>query len=521
MKKLSIVFALLSAFNVFAQDERAQVFLEQDRYNASSAIYKKLLSEDAKNKASHLYYLGDVCWRKEKNDSAKYFFMEGVKFDETNVLNYVGIGKVLMKSNPTEGKKSFEKAVTMTAGKNAQVYSSIAEYYILFGKKEEASLAIENINKAIAIDAKNGLYYILLGDAYGRMNDAANQVSSYNKASQLNKPNVPLLKLRYGQLYMKARNYELAVKYFDEGLAVDSMYAPIYAEKGSIYAKAKLYDESIKNYNKYFSIADYNSTEGFKYSEVLYRAKKYSDALSFIANAQQKYNDKNPYLIRIKALCEYESGKYAEAKTDYEMLFSQLQERDVIAMDNEFYGKSLLKLNDQENGLKQLTLAYEKDASKSYLLTDIASAYLQKEDYAKALQYLNLQYKTDTTDANVVLSLAKVYIFDKKYVQADSVLNKYIVMKPTSYAGYYYKGTAMSQIESNIQEGRAVDSYLKTIEICSPKTDKYKSELKDAYSYLGYYYMTKNDKVKAKEYWNKVLQLDPNNVDAKKYSQMK
>jgi tetratricopeptide (TPR) repeat protein len=521
MKKLIVFICLLQALNVFAQDERAQLLVEQGRYNAASAVYKKLLTDDAKNKASYLYYLGDICWRKDKADSAKYFFMEGIKFDETNVLNYVGVGKVLMKSNPTEGKKSFEKAVTMTAGKNAQVYSSIAEYYILFGKKEEMSLAIENINKAIAIDSKNSLYPILLGDAQGRSGDGSSQASSYSKSSQLAKVNVPLLKLRYGQLYMKARNYELAVKYFDEGLAIDSLYAPIYAEKGAIYAKAKLYDESIKNYKKFFSIADYNSAEGFKYAELLYRAKKYSDALSFISVAQQKNNDKNPYLNRIKALCEFESGKYPEAKVDYELLFAQLQEREIIAMDNEFYGKTLLKLNDQENGLKQLTLAYEKDASKSYLLTDIASAYLQKEDYAKALQYLNLQYKVDTTDANVLLSIAKVYVFDKKYIQADSVLNKYIAMKPNSYSGYYYKGTALSQIESNIQEGRAVDSYLKTIELCAPKSEKYKNELKDAYSYLGYYYMTKNDKVKAKEYWNKVLQLDPNNVDAKKYAQMK
>jgi tetratricopeptide (TPR) repeat protein len=521
MKRLSVLVSLLWVLNVSAQDERAQLLLEQNRYNASSAVYKKLISEDVKNKASYLYYLGYICWRKDKTDSAKYFFMEGIKYDETNVLNYIGIGKVLMKSNPTEGKKSFEKAITMTTGKNAQVYSSIAEYYILYGKKEEAAIAIDYMNKAIAIDSKTSLNYILLGDAQGRAGDGSSQASSYSKAALLNKVNVPLLKLRYGQLYMKARNYELAVKYFDEGLAVDSLYAPIYAEKASIYSKAKLYDESIKNYKKYFSIADYNSSEAFKYAEVLYRAKKYNDALLFIADAQQKNSDKNPYLYRINALCAYETAKYSDAKTSYETLFSLVPEKEIIAMDNEFYGKSLLKLNDQENGLKQLSIAYEKDKSKNYLLTDIASAYLQKEDYTNALYYLNIQYKADTTDANVLLSIAKVNIFKKNYLQADSVLTKYITLKPNAYAGYYYKGTALSQIESNIQEGRAVDAYLKTIELCAPKSDKYKSELIDAYSYLGYYYLTKKDTVKSKEYWNKVLQLDPSNVDAKKYAQMK
>ncbi|MBF1577329.1 MAG: hypothetical protein HXO17_11215, partial [Prevotella shahii] len=39
--------------------------------------------------------------------------------------------------------------------------------------------------------------------------------------------------------------------------------------------------------------------------------------------------------------------------------------------------------------------------------------------------------------------------------------------------------------------------------------------LTEAYRYLGYYYLVKNDKAMADGYWKKVLEIDPENETAK------
>ena len=50
------------------------------------------------------------------------------------------------------------------------------------------------------------------------------------------------------------------------------------------------------------------------------------------------------------------------------------------------------------------------------------------------------------------------------------------------------------------------------------KTDRDKADnarLTEAYRYLGYYYLVKNDKAMADGYWKKVLEIDPENETAK------
>lgn len=47
------------------------------------------------------------------------------------------------------------------------------------------------------------------------------------------------------------------------------------------------------------------------------------------------------------------------------------------------------------------------------------------------------------------------------------------------------------------------------------------TRLIEAYRYLGYYYLLKNEKSKADGYWKKVLELDPENATAKQALGMK
>jgi lipoprotein NlpI len=52
------------------------------------------------------------------------------------------------------------------------------------------------------------------------------------------------------------------------------------------------------------------------------------------------------------------------------------------------------------------------------------------------------------------------------------------------------------------------------LEIVVKDPVKYKKELSEIYSYLGFYYYLKEDKVTSIDYFKKLLEIDPENTKA-------
>lgn len=517
----NIVFTSLLTVTIssvgMAQSEQAQLHVEKEQYNAASAIYKGLIKSDAKRAADYYYYLGDIAWRKEKIDSAKYFFMEGVKLDETNSLNYVGIGKITMSKNKTEGNKSFEKALSLTSSKNQAVPEAIAEYYILEGvDKTDYNKAVDLLTKVTIAEPKRVSAWILLGDAYGKLNDATKQAEGYNRAQYLIglDTKLPLLQLKFGKMYANVRNFDLAVKYYNEGLAKDDSYGPLYRELGDLYSRFKKYDIAIENYKKYLQHIDYNQDVDFKYAYFLYQSKDYAEALKKV-NALEASKYDNKQMIRLKAYILYENGNYEEAAKQFETLFAAYEVKDISARDYELNGKTLLQLKKEDVAIEQLKLAMQKDTTRMDICTDIANYYVKKEDYPQAINYLTKQVNSNPKDAQGVNALGMVYYYAGNYAKSDSMFSKLIELKPSILSGYLYKARSQSQLDSEVKNGLAKPAYEKVIELGNTNADKYKKELIEAYEYMGYYYVVQKDKANADVYWKKVLELDPANVKAK------
>ena len=75
-----------------------------------------------------------------------------------------------------------------------------------------------------------------------------------------------------------------------------------------------------------------------------------------------------------------------------------------------------------------------------------------------------------------------------------------------------------SNLDPETKEGLAKPFYEAIVNSLANKTDRDKADnarLTEAYRYLGYYYLVKNDKAMADGYWKKVLEIDPENETAK------
>jgi hypothetical protein len=81
--------------------------------------------------------------------------------------------------------------------------------------------------------------------------------------------------------------------------------------------------------------------------------------------------------------------------------------------------------------------------------------------------------------------------------------------------GYLWEARTQSNLDPESEKGLAQPYYTKLIEMALKAPEKNKGDLVEAYSYLGYYHLLKQELVASKSYWKKVLELNPEDARAK------
>ena len=178
------------------------------------------------------------------------------------------------------------------------------------------------------------------------------------------------------------------------------------------------------------------------------------------------------------------------------------------------------------------------DQADSYFNKAIAMDTLLKNkvDYAKAASdmYKKINNRAKSADwLTRILSIDTGYgktelfyagwenFYGEKYETADSVFNLYKQKYPDDMQGYYggFRTKWMADTSgaaSGILSEAPVEDANKFIEIAGVDSIKNKAALTLAYGYLaGYNANTLKDYEKAIFYLDKMISLDPNNVDAK------
>jgi tetratricopeptide (TPR) repeat protein len=517
MKRVRVLVLLfLIAFSAGAQSLKEAIkYSDREQFQKAKSILSVLISTDSKNVDEYYYYLGDICFKNDQLDSARYWFMQGVKLNESSALNYVGLGKVSMDNNPVEGKANFDKAVSI-AKKDARVYAAIAEYYTTLDKPKGKE-ALEYAKKGVEADPKNSWAKLMLGDAQLKgLGEAgpSKAILQYKEAFALD-PNSPLALWKIGNLYLAARNYELGIQTFKDGLTKDSLFAPIYKDLGELYYRANKYDKAISSYKKYLEIRDKSDMTDFRYASFLFINGDYTNAL-IILDALNKKNFNNPILYRIMAYSQYETKDYKTALQTMDLFWKKAEDRKVISQDYEYYGKILAKNGKDSLAVEYINKALEKDTSRKELYSEIVTIWYGAKKYDKSAAAL--QKKIDITKAtarptalaNDYLTLGRTYMIAKNYAMADSAFANVVLLKPELAIGYINRARANGNLDPNQEKGLAKPFYEKFIEMAKADPEKNKNELIEANSYLGAYYY-KKDKAKYDEAWGNVRALDPTN----------
>lgn len=532
---------LLASASMNAQDvDQASKAIDAEQYEKAKSILKGILNTTPTNgKASFL--LGNVYLRQSVEDSAKIYFQKGLAAKEGANLNNIGLGQIDLDNNKiTEAKANFTLATATMKKKSIEEYIFIARAY-MNASTPDYKAAIEVLNRAKAVNPNDAQLQLALGDAfYGDKNQ--NEAYVAYRAAYGTDSSLIRAKMQSGVLLKGARAFNEAVKAYDEVIALNPNYGPVYRELAETYyiwanTDGKKYTENIQKslgfYEKYMSLTDYSLSSRMRHADFLILAKDYK-ALEIEANKMKELDKVNPRILRYLGYAAFENGNIDAAITALTD-FTTKSTNKIIARDYFYLAQAKTKKAQGADGmitdkvafddvLSNYKKAIELDEKIANELNAIGKAYFTKKQYKEAASVFELAIATTASknflEDNIYYGLCvytenrnkKPEELDKEaMIKADKSLDVVIAATPSYLESYLYKARINNTLEN---DEVAQVTYQKFIDLVVVKTPEEiaanKTKLIEAYNNIAAIYAN-TDKPKAVEYFTKTLELDPAN----------
>jgi tetratricopeptide (TPR) repeat protein len=509
--------------------------IDFEKYEASRNIFKSLVMKDPAN-GDYWYYLGQSYLNLLSPDSANLCYLEGTKVAPANPSNYAGLGELeLMVENKVKAKEYFDKALSFSKNRSGivtdiraitVVSSSMVNNEVMKMLDEAES----NIKMGYDQDKKNYDMLIAGGDVYLEKNDGGNAATFYERAIAI-EPKNPKAYTRVSVIWIRVKNYEQAQSDLNRAFEKDPNYAPAWKYQAELYYAQRKFTLAKEAYGKYLANSEPSLANQIRFARILFLSKAYDEALEKIDEIQKL--DKNTlllYRLRGFSVCEVVELKADQelAKTGLQSLeyyFSKQDPKKITASDYEYLGRLQSKVGGKDSlAISTLKKAMELNPYNTDMYIDLAKIYnkIKQFDSAAACYEIYISRAKKVTAADYFL-YGKALYYSKQFSKADSAFMKVNELKPDFADAYLWRGNCNSSMDPDFESDLPKPFFEKYIQLLSADPEKFEATLKmknkagliNAYGYLGFYYLNKDKKTEAKEYYKKVLELDPTNVKAK------
>lgn len=543
-KFFSIAFFTASAL-VSAQDiEQAKKAIDAEQFEKAKVMLKNVLQAKPSNGTAS-FLLGNVYLYQKETDSAKIFFQKGIAGSDGAKLNYIGLGQMdLDAKDAAAAQANFDVAIKDAKRKDATVPTFVARAY-MNSTSPDVKKAIAILEKAKIDSPQNAELFLAIGDAYYLENKQNESYSAYRNAFQID-PTLLRAKMQLGVLLKGAKSFDLAINSFNEVIAINPSYGPVYRELAETYYKwgrnkpsksAEYMKTALGHYDKYMSLTDYSLASRMRRADFLILIKDYTE-LEKEANQMVKLDNVNPRIFRYLGYSAFENGNVDDALKSLEKFMSnpssKIIARDYVYLAEIKFKKAIaadgLSIDPAlfANGLADLNKALELEPLATENLNDIGKKLFTKKFYKEASMVFQLGTKNtedkNFVDDNIYYALSVFYANSKKDIKADVVelksaeaaLDKVLVAAPSYQDAFLYKARINRLAE---EEDAIIANYEAYIVKLTEKGElanaSHKSKIIESYNNLAASYANK-DKVKAVEYFNKTLSVDPMNEYATK-----
>jgi tetratricopeptide (TPR) repeat protein len=407
------------------------------------------------------------------------------------------------------------------------VLSAVAQAHI-DSKNGDAAYAIEQLKTAEKRDKKNAALQVQMGDAYLKMNNGSQAYESYKAAIELN-DKMAAAYHRIGDIFLSQKSADLYLDYYTKSIQADPDYAPSLYK---LYAHYFYYDpaKALQYYNRYLAVSDPHLQNEYDLADLFFLNQDYPKAIEK-ANAlvALQKEEVKPRLYKLLAYSYAGKADTATAIGYMKEYFRQEADSNFMGKDFASMGDFLLSVSDGDSAAIDSAAQYyakatqiEKDSSVLYShykkLADLAS---KTKNFREQAKWLEKYYTGNEGATNLDLfNWALAHYRGAEYGIADSVFGLYVAKYPDQSFGYYWQARAVVAQDEETAQGLAVPNYQKLIEVLNqhPEDPNYKTWMVEALGYLAAYEVnTEKDFDEAIGYFEKVLEVDPENESAKKY----
>lgn len=523
MKRLLIFSTVLLFSGCLAAQNvpEAESLLYHHRYNSAATLLHGLVAKDPNN-AQAWYLLTQVYFGQNRLNELKDTLSKApAEVAGTPLLRAAKGHLLLCEKDSVAATALFDGALKDTKMKDPAVLAEVAGAQV-DAKAGNAAYAIELLQKAIKKDKDNPALYVLTGDAYRKLGDGGNAYKAYEEALK-HDAHYAAAYYKIGKIYTSQNNADLFVPSFDKAVTADSLYAPALYEL-YYYYYFKDANMAMDYLNKYLAASDYDTQHDFLLTDMLYTQGKYQQAIDRASQLIQRQTPETPRLNKLIAYSYKALGKpetalgymttYLNTHTDTAYTL-----RDYEAMA-EIYG-ALPGKEDSAAVYYAKASDLEKDPVKKLdYYKKLGQLYKKTKEHDKEALWLGRYYAAHPHPGNIDLFNWGIAAYlGKDYRTADSVFTLYEVKYPKEEFGYYWSARSAAAIDTAMTQGLAIPHYMNLLELAKDSTVKISTKhLVEAYGYIAAYKAnTEKNYESAIDYFEKLLALDPDNSDAKRY----
>ena len=444
-----------------------------------------------------------------------------------------GVEKVkdLIKTNPEMAEEQADDLLKGKNKKNVDLVLAIGRAYMEAGQLEQAEDYVKIAKKA---DSKSAAVSIFEGDIAVARKDPGTASQRYEEAIYFD-PNCKEAYLKYADIY-KAANPGLATSKLEELRAIDPQAVEVDRKLAEIYYSANEFDKAAEAYSRFAEGDKATEKDLVNYSFALFLNHDFEKSLA-VANLGLQKNPQHAVFNRLRMYNFIDLKRYDEAKQAADSFFAACKTEDLTYLDYLYHGTLLDALKDYNNAVISLEKAYEMNKDRTEVLRQISSSYEGAEKYEEGIDAINKYVATlpeEQKTPDLTFELGRLYYAEgttadsvnytpemkkEALLQADSAFAKLAELVPDNYLGNFWRARTNSALDPETTEGLAKPYYEQVAAMLEEKAKtepRYNRTIIECYRYLGYYYLVTEDYEKSKEYWNKILTIDPEDAIATK-----
>jgi cytochrome c-type biogenesis protein CcmH/NrfG len=541
-KILGVAFlTTISAIN--AQDiEQAKKAIDAEQFESAKSTLKAIIKSDPSEGKAY-FLLGNLYLLQKVADSAKMTYQNGLAAKDDEHFNYIGLGQLDLNNDDLAAAKIKFALVKEEMGRrDFEEYVYIARAY-MNSKKPDFKAALQTLTLANERNADEPQVLLAFGDAhYGDKNQNA-AYSAYRNAFQADNTLIRA-KMQLGVLLKGAKAYIEAVNAFNDVIATNPDYGPLYRELAETYyywavnvpSKNDIYmKEALTFYEKYMSLTDYSLDSRMRHADFLVVAHDYK-ALEIEAQAMKEIDKVNPRIFRYLGYSAYYNDNVDVAINSLKN-YTANPKNNVMSLDYLYLGLADIKKATMgaevtvaepvlfNLGIDLLKKAVAMESSVVDELSAAGKGLYEQKLYKEAAAIFEIS-TVDKKSKNYLLDnfyLGNSLYFDNTKAgavkdsvalkKADIAFGNVIESSPETQDVYVYRARTNTLLDN---DDLMIKYYQQYIDIVTKKGAEelakatVKGKLIEAYNTMAAGYAN-TDKLKAIEYFNKTIAIDPEN----------